>query len=550
MTAVARVEELSRQLSKTNEATEYDVLIIGSGLSGIYALYKARQDGLRAKIIEAGSGEGGTWYWNRYPGARFDSESYTYAFTFSQDLLDEWNWSEHFAAQPETLRYIQYIVQRFDLTKDIQFSTRIKSAHFQADSNSWLLTDDSSRVYTSRFLVTAIGLLNEPTLPDIPGVTCFRGKSFHTSRWPSAPIDLSNKRVGIIGTGATGIQVIQTIYKTVSSLTVYQRTANWTAPMHNSPISEEEMASIRRSYPSIFAKCASSPSGFVHNFIPRKTTDVPPAEREQIWESLFQQRSFAKWIGGFQDLMTDPTANRLYSDFVARKIRERIHSPSVADKLIPQDHGFGTRRVPLETEYYEAFNQPHVELVDLHTNPIVSIHESGITTKAKSFDHDIIIYATGFDAITGSFDAIDMRGLDGLKLRDTWEPNIHTYLGMAVRGFPNMFMSLGPHQALGNIPRTIEPNVGWFMDLIKHCHERGVERVEATEEAERGWTEYVVELDGKLLGSQVDSWTTGVNRNLKHKQRRKVVRYGGSAVEYRRKIEEVKRRGYEGFVMS
>ncbi|KAG8628947.1 hypothetical protein KVT40_002812 [Elsinoe batatas] len=499
MTAVARGEELTRQLSKTNGAIDYDVLTIGSGLSGIYALYKARQDALRARVIKAGSGEGGTWYW------------YTHLLgTATQE------WSEHFAAQPETLRYIQYIVQRFDLRRDIQFDTRSKSAHFQAESNSWLLTDDCSRVYTSRYIVTAIGLLNEPTLPNIPGAASFRGNSFHTSRWPNTPVDLAGKRVGIIGTGATGIQVIQTIYKTVSSLTIFQRTANWTAPMHNSPISGEEMDSIRRSYPSIFAKCASSPSGFVHSFILRRTADIPPAEREQIWESL-------------PNSAASPNES---------KIRARIDTPSIADKLIPRDHGFGTRRVPLESEYYEAFNASHVELVDLHTNPILTIHESGIKTQDKSFDLDIIIYATGFDAIIGSFDAIDVRGVDGVKLRDTWEPSIHTYLGMAVHGFPNMFMSLGPHQALGNMPRTIEPNVGWFMDLIKCCGDREMVRVEATEEAERGWTEHVVELDGKLLGSQVDSWTTGV------------VRYGGSVVEYRRRIEEVKRSGYEGFVMS
>ncbi|KAF4554506.1 Flavin-binding monooxygenase-like protein 1 [Elsinoe fawcettii] len=530
-------------------APEYDVLIIGGGLSGLYALHKAHKDGLRARVLEAGSGVGGTWFWNRYPGARFDSESYTYAFSFSKELLDEWSWSEHFAAQPETLRYIQYIVDRFDLKKDIQFNTRIKSAQYQPNS-TWLLTDESGRTYTSRFFVPAMGILNSPTLPAIPGIPSFRGESYHTSRWPTTPVDLSNKRVAIIGTGATGIQVIQTIYKTVQYLVVFQRTANWTAPMNNAAITPQEMSDIRASYPEIFAKCDRTPTCFMHEPIMRRTVEVPPSEREEIWESLFRQRGFAKWAGAFADLMLDAEANKLYSDFVAKKIRARVHDPVTAEKLVPKDHGFGTRRVPLEMEYYDAFNQANVELVDLKSNPIETVHEKGIRTKEKDFEFDVIIFATGFDAITGSFDAVDIQGVDGLKLRDRWEENIVTYLGIAVKGFPNMLMSLGPHQALGNIPRTIEHNVGWIMDFVKWAHDKGIRRIEATEEGEKSWTGHVEDLYSKTLLSETNSWMTGINTNLKHRQKRRATVYMGHAVEYRKKATEVKEKGYEGFQLS
>ncbi|PSK53800.1 Polyamine oxidase [Elsinoe australis] len=511
---------------------EHDVLIIGGGLSGIYALYRAQRDGLRAKVLEAGSGVGGTWFWNR-----------------RKELLDEWSWSEHFATQPETLRYIEYIVDRFDLKKDIQFNTRVKSAHYQSDA-SWLLTDESGQQYTSRFFIPAIGILNSPTYPAIPGIPSFRGESYHTSRWPTDLVDLSNKRVAVIGTGATGIQVIQTIYKTVQSLVVFQRTANWTAPMNNAAIDPAGMAEIRRSYPEIFAKCDRSPTCFMHEPIMRGTADVPAPEREEIWENLFRQRGFAKWSGAFVDLMTDREANRLYSDFVAKKIRARVHDPETAEKLVPKDHGFGLRRVPLEMEYYDAFNQANVELVDLKSDSIETVHEAGIRTSKKDFEFDVIIFATGFDAITGSFDAMDIQGVDEIKLRDRWDEKISTYLGIAVRGFPNILMSLGPHQALGNIPRTIEHNVGWIMDFVKWAHDKGVKRIEATEEGERSWTEHVDELYGKTLLSDVNSWMTGINTNLKHRQTRRAMIYMGGAVEYRQRAEEVKQKGYEGFELA
>lgn len=394
---------------------------------------------------------------NRYPGARFDSESFSYIFSFSQELLDEWSWTEHFAPQPETLKYVNFMVDKFDLKRSMQFNTRIKSMKFRDDSNSWLLVDQNGQEYTTRYVVTAIGILNEPTLPAIPGVDDYRGEAWHTARWPgNHEVGLRGKRVGIIGTGATGIQTIQEIYKDCGSLTVFQRTPNWTAPIRNSKISPEEMNDIRKRYPEIFQACLESSSCFVHKVNPKKTTEWDREELLAHFEELYLKPGFAKVLGIPVDIFMDREANKLYSDFIASKIRPRIKDPTVAEKLIPKCHGFMTRRVPLENGYYEAFNEPHVRLVDLKETPIDRITEKGVRLaapatngngdqpKLEELELDVLIYATGFDATTGSFRAIDIQGVDGKRLwEDTWANCISTYLGVAVPKFPNMFMAMG-----------------------------------------------------------------------------------------------------------
>jgi len=390
-------------VAKMNLCLDYDVLIIGGGLSGMYSLHKMRQLGLKSRLLEAGSGEGGTWFWNTYPGARFDSESYSYIFSFDKTLLDEWKWTEHFAGQKETLEYCQYFAKKFKLNDDMQFNTRVSSAWWCEGSSSWQLTDATGKTYTSRFMITAMGVLNEPTLPNIPGLNSFRGAGFHTSRWPKNGHDvIKGKRVGIIGTGATAIQIIQEIKQLVGSLTVFQRTPNWTAPLRNKRISQEDMDEIRRSYPAIFQKCRESYSGFIHQADKRSVFDVSEEERENYWEDLYAQAGFSKWLANFRDINTNKASNELFSKFIATKIRERVHDPEIAEKLVPKNHGFGTRRVPLEGGYYEAFNQSNVVLVDVNENPIESVYEKGIKTNEKDFEFDVIIYATGFDAITRS----------------------------------------------------------------------------------------------------------------------------------------------------
>jgi cation diffusion facilitator CzcD-associated flavoprotein CzcO len=517
----------------------YDAIVIGAGISGLYQLYRLRGLGMKVRVFEAGTGVGGTWYWNRYPGARFDSESHSYAYSFSQELLDEWDWQESFAPQPETERYLNHVADKFDLRRDIQFRARVSAAHWQEATRDWLVTLEDASEHLARFLVTAIGPLSAPTMPRIPGIESFQGLSAHTARWPKEPVSFVGKRVAVIGTGATGVQTIQEVAKTAGSLTVFQRTPNWCAPLHNSPITPEHMRELRRGYPEMFARCRETFACFLHTPNPRGTFEVTPQEREAFWEKLYAEPGFGIWQGNFRDILTDRKANALLSDFVARKIRGRVKDPATAEKLIPTNHGFGTRRVPLETRYYEVYNQPNVSLVDIRQTPIERITPTGLRTSERDYAFDIIVYATGFDAITGSFDRIDIRGADGLALKDKWRGGPKTFLGVQVEGFPNMFMVMGPHTALGNIPRSIEYNVEWITDLIRHMRERNLTRAECRPEGVQDWTEHVRALGEGLLSNEIDSWMTGINRNVEGKDTRIVARYSGSAPAYRARCDKV-----------
>lgn len=532
------------------DPSRYDAIIIGAGMSGLYQLYRLRELGLRVRVLEAGTGVGGTWYWNRYPGARFDSESYSYQFSFSKDLLEEWDWTEHFASQPETLRYLNHVADKFDLRRDIQFRSRVQAAHYQEATRSWDVTLEDGSCLSSRFLITAVGPLSAPTMPTIPGVASFKGESCHTARWPHEPVSFEGKRVAVIGTGATGVQTIQEVAKTAKQLTVFQRTPNWCAPLHNSKIAPEEMAKLRAGYDEMFQRCQETFSCFLHTADPRNTFDVSEAERLAFWEKLYSEPGFGIWVGNFKDMLTNREANAEISKFIANKIRSRVKDPQVAEKLIPKNHGFGTRRVPLETKYYEVYNQPNVTLVDISATPIERITETGIKTTDAEFEFDMIIYATGFDAITGSFDRIDIQGVDGVKLKDRWAHGPETYLGVLVDRFPNMMMLIGPHMALGNIPRSIEYNVEWVTDLMRYARDHKITRLEATHDGVATWTDHVKALGDGNLTFEVDSWMTGVNRNVAGKQVRIINRYAGSAPAYRAKCDEVAAKGYEGLVLA
>jgi cation diffusion facilitator CzcD-associated flavoprotein CzcO len=540
---------LAETLVRDAKDPGYDAIIIGAGISGLYQLYRLRELGLRVRVFEAGTGVGGTWYWNRYPGARFDSESYSYGFSFSQELLDEWHWTEHFSPQPQTLRYLNHVADKFDLRRDIQFRSRVAAAHYNDEARHWSVTLEDGSQHTARFLITAIGPLSAPTMPRIEGIESFQGRSCHTARWPHEPVSFEDKRVAVIGTGATGVQTIQEVAKTAGHLTVFQRTPNWCAPLHNAEISKDEMAEIRGRYPEIFARCRETFACFLHTPDPRATSEVTAEEREAVFEKLYNNRGFGMWQGNFRDILVDRQANALVSDFVARKIRQRVKDQAVAEKLIPKNHGFGTRRVPLETKYYEVYNQPNVKLVDINETPIeritpTGIKLGGIKTSDAEYEFDIIIYATGFDAITGAFDRIDFRGAGGLKLKDKWKGGPQTYLGMLVEGFPNMMMQMGPHTALGNIPRSIEYSVDWVTDLLRHALEHQVTRIEATSEGVASWTDHVKALGVGLLSNEIDSWMTGINRNVEGKQTRIIARYSGSAPAFRARCDAVAAQGY------
>ena len=532
-------------------AARYDAIVIGAGMSGMYQLHRLRELGLSVRVFEAGGGVGGTWYWNRYPGARFDSESYSYGYSFSQTLLDEWEWSEHFSPQPETLRYCDFVADKLDLRKDIQFNARVAAAIYDETENTWDVTlEDGSRA-RARFLITAVGPLSAPMMPALAGIDSFKGAAYHTGTWPHEPVAFANKRVAVIGTGATGVQVIQEVAKTVGHLTVFQRSPNYCAPLHNRPIDAETQAGIKASYDEIFAACTKSHSGFIHDADPRKAMEVSREEREAFYEQRYGEPGFGIWMGNFRDIFVDQDANDTISDFVHRKIRERVKDPVVAEKLCPKNHGFGTRRVPLETNYYEAYNQDNVDLVDIIETPIVRITPDGIETSERDYPVDMIIYATGFDAVMGSFNRMDIRGLGGRRLQDKWAGGPRTYLGLQVEGFPNMFTLVGPHNAASfcNIPRCIEQNVDWVTDALRHMGERGQTRIAATKEAEDEWTAHVLEIAQRMLFNKVDSWFTGINRNLPGRDKRSFLLYVGGAPAYREKCDAVAANGYEGFVL-
>jgi cation diffusion facilitator CzcD-associated flavoprotein CzcO len=533
----------------SESTSRHDAIVIGAGISGMYQLHRLRGLGLSARVLEAGTGVGGTWYWNRYPGARFDSESWTYGYSFSDEILREWEWSEHFAAQPETLRYCNYVADKLDLRRDIDFGWRVASAAYDEAATEWRVESGDGRGARARFLITAIGPLSAPTMPAIPGVDTFRGESYHTGMWPHEPVSFAGKRVAVIGTGATGVQAITEIAKTVGHLTVFQRTPNWCAPLHNRPIDAATQARIKATYADIFARCRNSFGCFIHDADPRKALEVSAEEREAFYEQLYGEPGFGIWMGNFRDILVDPAANATITDFMRRKIRARVVDPAVAEKLIPTNHGFGTRRVPLESGYYEVYNQPNVRLVDLRATPIARITPAGVETSAGEHAVDTIVYATGFDAITGSFDRIDVRGVGGRSLRDKWAQGPRTYLGLQTEGFPNLFTLVGPHNAATfcNIPRCIEQNVDWVTALIAHMRDRGHARVEPTAEAERDWTQHVHDTGRRMLFTQVDSWMMGINSNVAGKDTRTFLVYAGGAPKYRERCDDVAAAGYAGF---
>jgi len=530
----------------------HDAIIIGAGIAGLYQLHRLRQLGMQVLVLETGTDVGGTWYWNRYPGARFDSESYTYGYSFDGKLLEEWNWSEHFAAQPETLRYINHVADRFDLRKDIRFNSRVRAAAYDDARREWTVTLDDGSTHACRFLITAMGPLSADTLPRIAGVESFKGQSFHTYRWPHHPVDFAGKRVAVIGTGATGVQVIQTIAPLVGQLTVFQRTPNWCTPLHNRAITEEEQRKIKAGYPAMFELLRQTPGCYIHNTDPRGTFEVTEEEREAFWEMLYAEPGFSIWMANFRDVMTELKASALFSEFVARKIRQRVKDPKVADMLIPKNHGFGTRRVPQETFYYEAYNLPHVKLVSVLETPIERVTEKGIKTSKAEYEFDIIIYATGFDGVTGAFDRVDFRGTNGNSLKEYWADGPKTFLGLMCVGFPNLLTIVGPHNASTrcNIPRCIEQNVDWITALMRHARDHNITRIEPTPEAEADWTKHVEEVAEGLLYAQVDSWLTGINSNIEGKNVRRILQYQGGAPAYRERCDAIAAAGYKGMVLS
>ena len=527
-------------------ALDAEVLIIGAGVSGIYMLHLLRQAGFDARIVEAASNVGGTWYWNRYPGARFDSESYSYGYFFSPELLAEWNWSEHFAGQAETEAYLNFVVDELALRDLMQFHTRIASATFDEPSATWSLVTEGGTTLRSRFVVSAMGVLSVPYWPAIPGRDRYRGEAYHTGQWPKEPVDFAGKRVAVIGTGASAVQLIPEVAKEVAELVVYQRTPNWNAPLNNGKITDEEQAAIKATYDEIYESCMGSFAGFVHKASRKRTFDDSKEERWALYEQLYQQKGFAKIISNYRDTMTNREANAEFSEFVAEKIRERVKDPKVAEKLIPTDHGYGMRRPPMETFYYEAYNRPNVTLVDLNETPITTITEAGIETADGERAFDIIVWATGFDGFTGALSRMPVVGEDGRVLRDQWAPGVITYLGAMVPGFPNFFMAGGPHLIAGNFPRAIEIMVDYVNGLLRHVREHGYTYVAPDPTAAAEWTEEVHEAATIALIAE-NSWFRGANIPGKA---REYLAYAGSLTKFRERMAAMPDQGFPGITFD
>jgi cation diffusion facilitator CzcD-associated flavoprotein CzcO len=546
----ARVQPTDFEATASTGASDaVDAVIIGAGLSGICMLERLVRIGMRALLYESGSDVGGVWYWNRYPGARVDSESYTYGFSFSKELVRDWAWSELFAAQPEIARYLRHVVEQFDLRRHMRFNTRVTAASYNRAARCWQVKTDTGEDLTSRYLIAATGTLSTPQMPDYPGIDTFAGESYHTARWPAGGVDLAGKRVGVVGTGATGVQCIQTIAGEVGYLTVFQRTPTYCVPQRNRLLTDDDRRVIRRDWAEILASCRESYGGFIHTFDPRPGLAVSAEVREAKFEELWQKPGFAFWFGNFADLMMNDEVNAHASEFVRRKICERLHDPEVARRLLPT-HPFGTKRVPLENRYYEVYNRENVHLVDLRETPIYRITKAGIRTSREEHTLDVIVYATGFDAGTGALTRIAISGEAGSTIAEKWRQGPKTYLGLLVHGFPNFFIVNGPHNAaaLCNAGRCIEQNVDWIARCIEYLRAQGFTRIVPTAEAEAEWTGHVYDVaDATVLSRMTDSWFFGAN--TPGKPRRATI-YAAGARKYRQHCEEAARGGYPGLEMS
>jgi cation diffusion facilitator CzcD-associated flavoprotein CzcO len=536
------------------DKTDYEVIVVGAGVSGIYQIKLLTDLGFDAMVLEGDQDLGGTWYRNRYPCCRFDSESYTYGYSFSTEVLEQWHWKERFSAQPETLRYLNFVADKFDLRRHMRFNARVKSMRWNEAQRKWHLSLNNGDVLTTRFVISAMGVLSTPTLPKYEAMDEFEGRSFHTYYWPKEPVELEGKRVAVVGTGATGIQLIPAIADKVGSLTVFQRRPNWSTPLNNSVISEQEMAEIRARYDEIFTNCSISPNGFEHTPDRRGIWNLTAPERKEFWDELYATHGFAISAANFTEIFLEEDANKELSDYVAARIRDRVKDPEVAEKLIPRDHGFATQRLPLETNYFEAYNRDNVKLVDVTAEPIQKITAKGIQTSDSHYDLDLIIYATGFDAITGAWDKVDVKGVDGKKLKDKWSDVPATYFGLSTNDFPNMFMISGPQGIAGstNFPRAIEVGVEWISDLLVIAREKGYSRLNVQTEGERQWQEKVVAAHERLLSRNSKGWFTGYNSNVEGREVGKVRYHAffGGVPQYKKLIGQAAAEGYKYFDMS
>ena len=527
-----------------------DAVVLGAGVAGLYQLYQLREEGLRVRAFEAGSDVGGTWYWNRYPGARFDSEAYIYQYLFSEELYKGWSWSEKFPGQPEIEQWLHYVADKLDLRKDIQFSTRIESAHFDEDRNRWTIRTNTGQTIDTQFFITCGGMLSAPLERTFEGQETFRGTLVHTSRWPKEGVELAGRRVGVVGIGATGIQVIQTIAEEVGHLTVFARTPQYVLPMKNPKYGPAEQAWYKSRFEELRQTLPHTFTGFEYDF-EHAWAECTPAQRQEILEEIYEDGSLKLWLGGFGEMFFDEEVSEAVSEFVRDKMRKRLKDPYLIDVLVPTDYGFGTHRVPLERGYLEVYHRENVELVSVRNNPIARIRPEGIElADGTVHELDVIILATGFDAGTGALTRIDIRGRGGRSLAEDWGRDIRTTMGLAVHGYPNMLTTavpLAPSAALCNMTTCLQQQTEWITDLIRYMRANGKTVVEPTAEGEQEWVDHHEEIASATLVPKTHSWYMG--SNVPGKPRR-LLSYIGGVGQYRQKCDEEAAAGYPKFAMS
>jgi cation diffusion facilitator CzcD-associated flavoprotein CzcO len=534
----------SRDTNSNQPTKDFDVLVIGAGIAGIYQLYRAREAGFSVALLEAGGGVGGTWYWNRYPGARFDSESYTYAYLFSKELFDEWEWQELFAAQPEIERYLNYVVDRFGLRSHIRFRSKVTAARYDERTGIWAVTTADGLTLRARFLIAATGVLSLPYLPEIDGREEFGGESYHTGLWPADRVDFSGKRVAVIGTGSSGVQLIPAILDEIASLTVYQHRPNWCTPLNNSPISPEEQIQLRANFETMRQALNVGFSGFLHPMNARATFEDTREERWALYETLWTSPGFSKLSSNYTDMLFDRAANAEWCAFIAEKIRAIVADPVTAEKLIPKDHPFGGKRPPYVTGYYEAFNDPRVALVDIQESPILRITSGGVETIDGERPFDIIVWATGFDFGTGALLRMGIRGRQELALAEHWGEGARTYLGIQTSGFPNFFFPGGPHLASYNTPRYICDMVDLITDALVYVRSHGLDTIEVDAALEAEWTGMVDAAASTILFGGETSYFSGAN--IPGKPRKQMMNFAGRPV-LQETLAELRANGYQAF---
>ena len=535
-------------MTPTDQSRSLDVVVVGAGFGGLYALHRLRGLGLSVQVYEAGSGVGGTWFWNRYPGARCDVESLEYSYSFSPELEQEWDWSERYAPQPEILRYINHVADRFDLRRDIQFDTRVTAAAFDEAVGRWRVTTDQGDDVSARFCVMATGCLSAATTPDIPGLHSFGGDWYHTGQWPHEGVDFSGKRVGIVGTGSSGIQSIPVIARQASHLVVFQRTPNFSLPARNEPLAPETQAQVKAGYGTLRDAARASFSAIAVSAPTELALEVEPDERQLRYEAAWTRGGLMSMTTTFRDLILDKAANDTAAEFIRSKIRDIVEDPDVARVLTPTDHPFATKRPCLDTGYFETFNRDNVTLVDLRRTPITEIVPTGIRTTGVH-ELDCIVFATGFDAMTGPLLRVDIRGRGDRPLRDKWSAGPRTYLGIATAGFPNLFILTGPGSpsVLSNMVMAIEQHVDWIADCLSYLGAHGLDGIEATVEAEDAWVDHVNQLANATLFPRANSWYMGANVPGKP---RVFLPYVGGFPQYRSTCDNVAAEGYRGFKLT